>query len=187
MRLLQGAFLSIDVRTEPHEDTRPGVAITCHRSTAPFGLQRIVTAAGEIDASNHEGFTAALDAIVTAAPPGIVLDLTGIAFIWSAGLAALADFALAADAARIRWALCAPEAVTHLLGVLELDQNLAIYDTVENAALAINSSAATPRSAVRPNSAGIPGDARTLDPAATLDPEAPLRTRRPWTGSAGPE
>lgn len=52
------------------------------------GTHRIVRASGEIDYSNVKAFQQALEDAVRATPQGIVIDLSGVVYIDSAGIQA---------------------------------------------------------------------------------------------------
>ncbi|WP_233266635.1 STAS domain-containing protein [Tomitella fengzijianii] len=133
----------IDACTTEPGDAQHTLNIACRRCTNAPAPRHIVSAAGDIDARSHDDFVAALDAIRSARPSGIVLDLTGVDFIGSEGLAALAEFAATAESAGARWALCAHTPVARLLHVLDLDGAIVVHGTIEEAAAAIGAPAAT--------------------------------------------
>ncbi|GIF14229.1 STAS domain-containing protein [Actinoplanes teichomyceticus] len=63
-------------------------ALTLTAGNGPGGVP-VLTAAGEIDMSNAESFAAALSAAVPPEGGTLVVDLTGVEYLDSAGLAAL--------------------------------------------------------------------------------------------------
>jgi anti-sigma B factor antagonist len=94
----------------------------------------VVTASGEVDASNADQLgDALLDPLVNGRPR-VLLDFGQVTFIDSTGLGVLVKVHREALARRAAFALVHPTPQTRkLLGVLGLDQLFTIYDSVDAA------------------------------------------------------
>jgi anti-sigma B factor antagonist len=97
------------------EDRFVTTALTLVASAGDDG-DRILAVTGEIDMSNADEFGAALDREL-AAGPALTVDLTGVAYLDSAGVAALFDRAATHD---LR--LAAPRLLDRVLRVSGLTQ-----------------------------------------------------------------
>ena len=94
----------------------------------------MVTAAGEIDITNAEGFRDALLSALNAGTAGVIADLTPTTFLDSAGVNALVRAARRADAAdaTLRLAVTAPP-VLRVLSLVGIDRLIQIYPSLADA------------------------------------------------------
>jgi anti-sigma B factor antagonist len=95
----------------------------------------VVTAAGEIDLTNAEGFRDALLSALDAGALGLVVDLTATTFIDSAGVTALARAsrrAAASERTTVRLAVTSP-AVLRVLNLVGVDQLIEVHASVTDA------------------------------------------------------
>jgi anti-anti-sigma factor len=102
------------------------------------GQVAVVTAAGEIDITNAEGFRDALLSALNAGATGLIADLTPTTFLDSAGITALvraARRAAATDAA-LRLAVAAPP-VLRVLNLVGIDRLIQVYPSVADAAASL--------------------------------------------------
>jgi anti-anti-sigma factor len=98
------------------------------------GRVAVVSAPGEIDITNAEGFRDVLLTTLNAAAAVLVVDLTSTTFLDSAGVTALvraARRATAADAT-VRLAVTAPP-VLRVLNLVGIDRMIAVYPSVSDA------------------------------------------------------
>ena len=94
------------------------------RITVEFAVVEDVVAvavAGEVDMLTARAFSATLDELLGNAGASVVVDLTGVSFLGTAGLKAIADFHRAAQAAGVHWTLAGSRAVTRLLRLVGVD------------------------------------------------------------------
>ena len=98
------------------------------------GRTALVTAAGEIDLTNAEGFRDALLAALNAGALGLVVDMPATTFIDSAGVTALvrASRRSAATEATVRLAVTSP-AVLRVLNLDGIDQLNQVHPSVAEA------------------------------------------------------
>jgi stage II sporulation protein AA (anti-sigma F factor antagonist) len=73
----------------------------------PHGRVLLVAASGRLDGSTSSAFAARLEPLVARAEPRLVLDLSGVEFISSAGLRAVLSVFRKIRAAKGAFALCA--------------------------------------------------------------------------------
>ncbi|WP_219412649.1 STAS domain-containing protein [Pseudonocardia nigra] len=96
---------------------RPGVAV--------------LAVHGEVDTLTASAFTGALEELTTADEPVLVVDLTGVTFLASTGLAALIQAARRAEERALRLRLVAPaRAVRRPLEITGTDQLFEIHADV---------------------------------------------------------
>jgi anti-anti-sigma factor len=111
--------------------------------TARFAVHRIdpdtavITAHGEIDAANAQEF---VDYAMqeTAGASRLVLDLTGVEFFGTAGLASLHSFNVRCAGESIDWASVPSAAIIRLLRVCDPDSALPFFDGVDAALAAVH-------------------------------------------------
>jgi anti-anti-sigma factor len=98
------------------------------------GQVAVVTAAGEIDISNAEGFRDVLLSALNAGAAGLVADLTPTTFLDSAGVTALVRAARRATAtdATLRLAVTA-QPVLRVLSLVGLDRLIEVYPSLAEA------------------------------------------------------
>jgi stage II sporulation protein AA (anti-sigma F factor antagonist) len=73
----------------------------------PHGRVLLVAASGRLDGNTSQEFAARLDPLISRAEPRLVLDMSGIEFISSAGLRAVLSLFRKIKAAKGAFALCA--------------------------------------------------------------------------------
>jgi anti-anti-sigma factor len=96
----------------------------------------VVTAHGELDASNAQEFIAyALKH--TAGMKRLVVDLTGVSFFGTAAFSAVHTLNVRCAGDGITWALVPSTAVTRLLRICDPDSALMIYDSIDVALSAV--------------------------------------------------
>jgi anti-anti-sigma factor len=98
------------------------------------GQVAVVTAAGEIDISNAEGFRDVLLSALNAGAAGLVADLTPTTFLDSAGVTALVRAARRATAtdATLRLAVTA-RPVLRVLSLVGIDRLIPVYPSLADA------------------------------------------------------
>ncbi|HEX3648631.1 MAG TPA: STAS domain-containing protein [Pseudonocardiaceae bacterium] len=103
--------------------------VTSHNA----GTAVVVEVAGEVDLSTADDVAAAVTAGLASRPSAVVLDLTGVSFLDSAGLAVLARGHLAAvDGVEFR-VVAGNEAVLKPIQLTGMDQMLAMFGSVAEA------------------------------------------------------
>jgi anti-anti-sigma factor len=103
-------------------------------TTEEYKRAAVVAAAGRIDSSNAAEFDAALKNVQAEGQHSIVLDLSGVSYMSSAGLRAV--LAAHRECTKKRGSLClaAPsERVSEVLSLAGLDSIFTIYDDVTSA------------------------------------------------------
>ncbi len=94
----------------------------------------LVSVSGEIDLGTARAFARRLETTLTGDPVGVIADLQGVAFLSSAGLAALQIFAAAAEAAGVAFCLVSDHrTVLRPLQLTALDRGITIRPTVAEA------------------------------------------------------
>lgn len=98
------------------------------------GRTAVVTAAGEVDLTNADGFRDVLLSALNAGALGLVVDMTGLTFIDSAGVTALVRAArrAAASDATVRLAVTATP-VLRVLNLVGIDRLISVYPSVAEA------------------------------------------------------
>ncbi len=95
----------------------------------------VAAAAGKIDLSNSDGFQAALSASLAKARASLILDMSGIDYMSSAGLRALMIVHKAAKAANKNFAVAALQPlVAEIFTITKFNQVFSVFDTVGAAA-----------------------------------------------------
>lgn len=91
----------------------------------------VTAAAGKIDLSNSDGFQAALSASLAKAGSNLILDMSGVDYVSSAGLRALMIVHKAAKAANKNFAVAALQPlVAEVFTITKFNQVFAVFDTV---------------------------------------------------------
>jgi len=98
-------------------------------STTWDGGRVVVTAHGELDASNAIQFADYFDLCITDSTP-LVVDLSGLEFFGTAGFSALHVINVKCAAARLRWAVVPSKAVSRLLRICDPDHALPMIASV---------------------------------------------------------
>jgi anti-anti-sigma factor len=117
----------------------PESTITC--GTAEFSTfwmppsTAIITARGELDAANATEFVEY--AWRAGRVEHLVLDLTNIEFIGTAGLSGLDVLSVRCSAGDVKWALVPSRAVTRLLEICELEATLPVQPDIAAAFAAV--------------------------------------------------
>jgi anti-sigma B factor antagonist len=105
-----------------------------HLSTRSYDGRSVVALRGELDSADAAAVAAAL-AATAASEPQIIVDLAGLEFIDSSGVAALARGRRQAWRAGGDLVLAAPQQqVLRVLAVIRLADAFSVYATVEEAA-----------------------------------------------------
>ncbi|WP_410566918.1 anti-sigma factor antagonist [Amycolatopsis sp. cmx-4-61] len=114
----------------PGDDGSPRLATSV---TYEAGVA-LVSVSGEIDLGTARAFARRLETTLTGDPVGVIADLQGVAFLSSAGLAALQIFAAAAEAAGVAFCLVSDHrTVLRPLQLTALDRGITIRPTVAEA------------------------------------------------------
>ncbi|MFO1246663.1 MAG: STAS domain-containing protein [Alphaproteobacteria bacterium] len=91
----------------------------------------VAAAAGKIDLSNSDGFQAALSASLGRAGSSLILDMSGVDYVSSAGLRALMIVHKAAKAANKNFAVAALQPlVAEVFTITKFNRVFAVFDTV---------------------------------------------------------
>ncbi|MFI5614096.1 STAS domain-containing protein [Amycolatopsis sp. NPDC051903] len=98
-------------------------------------LSVVLTARGDFDAVTSPDLQDAIAEVFVDPPPVLVIDLTETSFIGSAAIAALIEAQRNAGT-RTSVRLVAPHNVRRVLGLLGLDQQFVLHDTVRSAVAA---------------------------------------------------
>ena len=89
----------------------------------------VITADGELDASNATQFADYFDLCITDSTP-LVVDLSGLEFFGTAGFSALHLINVRCAGARLRWAVVPSKAVSRLLRICDPDRALPVIASV---------------------------------------------------------
>src|SRR3982751_6666629 len=96
----------------------------------------VAAAAGKIDLSNSDDFQAALSASLAKAKASLILDMSGVDYVSSAGLRALMIVHKAAKAANKHFAVAALQPlVAQVFTITKFNQVFSVFDTVAAAEL----------------------------------------------------
>jgi anti-anti-sigma factor len=91
----------------------------------------VITADGELDASNAIHFADYFDRCITdSASTPLVVDLSGLKFFGTAGFSALHVINVKCAAAKLRWAVVPSKAVSRLLRICDPDHALPLIASV---------------------------------------------------------
>ena len=108
--------------------SRDGVVLCSHA----HGSTTVVTATGEIDASNIHHLTDYTTHLLGAARP-VVIDLAELDFLSAQGISELFDFDERCGAAGVQWALVPSHPVRRLLRICDLDGRLPVAESTDDA------------------------------------------------------
>jgi anti-anti-sigma factor len=115
--------------------TQPPPAWENHsaRFSAVWDTSRvIITAHGELDASNANEFADYFDLCISHSMP-LIVDLSGLEFFGTAGFSALHLINVRCAGAKLRWAVVPSKAVTRLLRICDPDHALPLVQSVNAA------------------------------------------------------
>jgi len=124
----------------PHPATPDAVTI-CH--SAHFATRwlhpsiLIVSAHGELDAANAQGFVE-YALLHTDAVKRLLIDLTGLEFFGTAGFSALHTLNVRCPEIGADWAMMPSQPVTRLLDICDPDATLPVAPTIETALAVIH-------------------------------------------------
>lgn len=90
----------------------------------------VITAEGELDASNAIQFADYFDLCINDSTP-LVVDLSGLEFFGTAGFSALHVINVRCAAAKLRWAVVPSKAVSRLLRICDPDHALPMIASVD--------------------------------------------------------
>jgi anti-anti-sigma factor len=100
------------------------------RFSATWDTSRVViTALGELDASNANEFADYFDLCIAHSTP-LIVDLSGLDFFGTAGFSALHLINVRCAGANLRWAIVPSKAVTRLLRICDPDHALPVITSV---------------------------------------------------------
>lgn len=91
----------------------------------------IVTVHGEIDMASAPQLQSALDEALRQAPPAVVVDMSDVGFLGSAGLSVLVAASEAAGSGRLR--VVPSDAARRPIELTALDRLLTVFDSVDGA------------------------------------------------------
>ena len=101
------------------------------RFSAKWDTARVViTAHGELDASNATQFVDYFDVCINGSTP-LIVDLSGLEFFGTAGFSALHLINVRCAGAKLRWAVVPSKAVSRLLGICDPDHALPLTKSVD--------------------------------------------------------
>lgn len=108
----------------------PDWEIHSARFSATWDTARVViTADGELDATNATQFADYFDLCITDSTP-LVLDLSGLEFFGTAGFSALHLINVRCAGAKLRWGVVPSKAVSRLLRICDPDHALPLIESV---------------------------------------------------------
>ncbi|WP_163513405.1 STAS domain-containing protein [Fodinicola acaciae] len=94
----------------------------------------VVTVAGELDMATEPEFSRQVEARIDAAPRAVVLDLSGLGFVGSAGLKALVEQQQHAELRQVSLRLVlGGSPIERLLELTGLEATFAVYGTLDEA------------------------------------------------------
>ncbi|HEX5407221.1 MAG TPA: STAS domain-containing protein [Pseudonocardiaceae bacterium] len=126
-----------DLQPNAAEPSGPqGVPGRLSVSTQQTGDNELLSVSGEVDLSTASGLRDAIAKSLAAAPAVLVVDMTAVTFMGSAGLTVLVEAQQrSAPDTKLRIAV-AHRAVLRSINITGLDRYLAVYPTVEQALVA---------------------------------------------------
>ncbi|MEV0246700.1 STAS domain-containing protein [Nocardia sp. NPDC050712] len=99
----------------------------------------VLTVAGEVDLATAPALETAIEGVLAEAPRALIIDLTGVSFLASAGMAALVAAHKRAGTATTIAVVADGPATSRQLKMTSLDQVFALYSTLEDALAATTS------------------------------------------------
>ncbi|MBH0774757.1 STAS domain-containing protein [Nocardia bovistercoris] len=93
----------------------------------------VLTVAGEVDLATAPALETAIEGILAAKPAALIIDLSGVSFLASAGMAALVAAHQRAGQATTIAVVADGPATSRQLKMTSLDQVFALYSTLESA------------------------------------------------------
>lgn len=94
----------------------------------------VVTVAGELDMATEPEFSRQVEGRIDAQPRAVVLDLSGLGFVGSAGLKALVEQQQRAEQRNVSLRLVlGGSPIERLLELTGLENTFAVYDTLDQA------------------------------------------------------
>ena len=130
---MSAVFLNSASPVRGTDDALPPPAWENHsaRFAAEWDVDRVViTAHGELDASNANEFADYFDLCLAHATP-LVVDLSGLEFFGTAGFSALHLINVRCAGAKLRWAVLPSKAVTRLLQICDPDHTLPVITSAD--------------------------------------------------------
>ncbi|WP_242474415.1 STAS domain-containing protein [Tomitella cavernea] len=124
------------VRAASRFSSAPGLQIVAGGAPSRPEIP-VVAVSGEVDARSSAAFAAALQALADAREGGVVMDLSGVEFIDSSGLAALIDFGTVMRDRNLTWSLCALRSVARPLRILDEHMGRLIVDDIGDAVASV--------------------------------------------------
>jgi anti-sigma B factor antagonist len=113
------------------QGTKPGTPLTVTVQTC--GRARLITLSGEVDMQTEGQFRQAVAAAVDAAPPVLVVDMDGLEFVGSSGLAVLVEARGRLHEHTELRVVASRRATRRPLQLTGLDRALALFDSREQA------------------------------------------------------
>ncbi|WP_028476806.1 STAS domain-containing protein [Nocardia sp. CNY236] len=106
---------------------------------AEHGGATVLTVTGEIDLATAPALESAIDAVLDDKPSALIIDLTAVGFLASAGMAALVAAHQRAGTSTAIAIVADGPATSRQLKMTSLDQVFSLYSTLEAALMAFQS------------------------------------------------
>lgn len=113
------------------------MADTMTTSVAAHDGATVLTVAGEVDLATAPALETAIEGVLGDKPAALIIDLTGVSFLASAGMAALVAAHQRAGAATSIAVVADGPATSRQLKMTALDQVFALHSTLEAALAAL--------------------------------------------------
>jgi anti-anti-sigma factor len=107
---------------------------------ASYDAATVLTVAGEVDLATAPALEAAIEGILNAKPAALIIDLTAVSFLASAGMAALVGAHQRAGEATSIAVVADGPATSRQLKMTSLDQVFALHSTLDQALAATRES-----------------------------------------------
>ncbi|MGW0249682.1 STAS domain-containing protein [Nocardia goodfellowii] len=108
-------------------------------AVAVHGSATVLTVAGEVDLATAPALETAIEGVLADQPRALIIDLTGVSFLASAGMAALVAAHQRAGAATTIAVVADGPATSRQLKMTSLDQVFSLYSTLDDALAAFKS------------------------------------------------
>src|SRR5258707_10051911 len=116
------------------------LADTMTTAVTSYDAATVLTVAGEVDLATAPALEAAIEGILNAKPAALIIDLTAVSFLASAGMAALVGAHQRAGKATSIAVVADGPATSRQLKMTSLDQGFALHSTLDQALAATRES-----------------------------------------------